>query len=74
MILLLSGVPLAACAATGLIVSFLQAATQIQEQTITYLVKIITLVIIIAVSHQWAVGMVCDYAAQIFEGIGAVGS
>lgn len=73
-ILLLSGVPLTACAITGLVVSFLQAATQIQEQTITYLVKLLTIVVIIAICHQWAIGLVTEYTTQILEGIGAIGS
>lgn len=45
LVVLLSGVPLAISAMTGLAVAIIQAATQIQEQSIAYLVKFLTLVI-----------------------------
>ena len=73
LIMLLSGLPLLCCAVTGLTVSFLQAATQIQEQTITYLVKLLTLVALLFVGSQSAIELICDYAAEIFQGIGAIG-
>ena len=72
-ILVLSGLPLLACALTGLIISFLQAATQIQEQTITYLVKLITLVVLICVASPAAVELLDDYSEKIFVGIGEIG-
>ena len=37
--LILSGPPIAAAALVGLVVAFLQAATQLQEQTFAYAIK-----------------------------------
>ncbi len=48
MVLFLSGVPLLATSVTGLLVSIFQAATQIQEQSLTYLIKFLTLAGILA--------------------------
>ena len=41
LVVILSGVPLAAASLAGLVVAVLQSATQIQEQSITYAVKFV---------------------------------
>ncbi len=42
LVLVLSAPPIVAASVVGLLVAFLQAATQLQEQTLTYAVKFIT--------------------------------
>ena len=42
LVLVLSAPPILAASVVGLLVAFLQAATQLQEQTLTYTVKFVT--------------------------------
>ena len=72
-ILLLSGLPLLACSATGLIVSLMQAVTQVQEQTITYCTKVITLLVVMVVFSEWSVATIQTFSLQIFESIARIG-
>jgi type III secretion protein S len=60
---LLSAVPLLMCSAVGLTVAILQAATQIQEQTIQYTLKLGVLVLACIFGGAWAL----DALVQLFE-------
>jgi len=51
----------------GVIVSVLQAATSIQEQTLSFIPKILAVVITAYVLMQWMMVVVLDYTRQIFE-------
>ena len=50
---LLSAIPLGGIAAVGLLTAVVQAATQIQEQTISYVIKITTFGVIVFVGGSW---------------------
>jgi type III secretion protein S len=45
LVLILSGPPIVAASIVGLVIAFLQAATQLQEQTLTYTLKFLTVVL-----------------------------
>jgi len=45
LVLVLSAPPIIAASVVGLIVAFLQAATQLQEQTTTYTLKFLTVIL-----------------------------
>jgi flagellar biosynthetic protein FliQ len=51
----------------GVIVSVLQAATSIQEQTLSFIPKILAVVITAYVLMQWMMVIVLEYTRQIFE-------
>lgn len=51
--LLLSMPPIIAAAAVGLIISLIQALTQIQEQTLPFAFKLIAVVISIFLTSRW---------------------
>lgn len=53
----------------GLIVSTFQAATQINEQTLSFLPRLVVTLLAIIGLGPWAVGMVVDYARDIFTNI-----
>lgn len=53
----------------GFIISLLQAVTQIQEQTLTFVPKMITVLLMIAFSAPWVSAMIVDYATQLWEKI-----
>jgi flagellar biosynthetic protein FliQ len=48
LVLLLSGPPLIASMVTGFVVSLLQAATQIQDQTLAFVPKLVVVMVVLA--------------------------
>ena len=53
MIFLCSGIPLLFSSAAGLMVAVIQTATQVQEQTILFLVKFCTVAALVALIGEW---------------------
>lgn len=57
----------------GLIVSVMQAVTQIQEQTLSFVPKIIGMVLIAIVTMPWMVSKLMTFSAQMFGPLPAGG-
>jgi flagellar biosynthetic protein FliQ len=55
--------------AVGLIVSVFQAATNIQEQTLTFIPKIIVTGVVVAVGGPWMLDQVVAYTQALFTSI-----
>ena len=68
-ILLTSGPLLVVALVTGLAVSIFQATTQIQEQTLAFVPKIVAVLVGIIFFGPWMLGQVTSYAADIFENL-----
>ncbi len=51
----------------GLIVSIFQATTQIQEQTLTYVPKILSVIAAIALFGSWMLRVLIEYTQNIFN-------
>jgi flagellar biosynthetic protein FliQ len=51
----------------GIIVSLLQAVTQIQEQTLTFIPKIVAMVAAAIFLMPWISHMLMDYATKVFS-------
>lgn len=68
-ILLASGPLLLVALITGLAVSIFQATTQIQEQTLAFVPKIIAVLVAIVFFGPWMLSHVTSYAADIFENL-----
>ncbi len=66
--LLLSLPMLLAALGTGLIISILQATTQIQEQTISFVPKIVATFAVLIASSTWLIAMISQFAIEIFAG------
>ncbi len=56
----------------GLLVSVFQAATQIQEQTLTFVPKLITIAAILLVGGSWMLNKVVIFTQQIMNMIANV--
>lgn len=67
LVLLLSGPPVVATAAVGLVIAFLQAATQLQEQTFAYALKFTTITITLFLTASLIGGTLITYANRIFD-------
>lgn len=50
----------------GMIVAVLQAVTQIHEQTISFILKLIVVVLVLLVGGGWMLETLQDYIRQIF--------
>ncbi len=66
LVLLLSMPPILVASITGLIVSLLQALTQIQEQTISFAVRLVAVVATILLTAGWLGDEMFDFADNIF--------
>ncbi|MBQ7176683.1 MAG: type III secretion system export apparatus subunit SctS [Victivallales bacterium] len=67
LILKLSLIPIIVATVVGLIVSLLQALTQIQEQTLGFAVKLITISITLMVASSWMGSELLLYTQDIFN-------
>ena len=56
----------------GLLISIFQATTQINEMTLTFVPKILAVVIVIIFAMPWMINMITDYARMLFEMIGTI--
>ncbi len=53
----------------GLIVSIIQATTQIQEQTLTFIPKLVAIALALLIFGPWMMSMMYDFTINIFENI-----
>lgn len=67
LILILSGPPIIISMILGLLVAIFQAATQIQEQTLAFTVKLFAVVITIIVMGPWLSSQILSFASTIFN-------
>ena len=67
LVLILSGPPIAAAAIVGLVIAFLQAATQLQEQTFAYALKFVAIVLALFVTGSMIGGTLYAYSNRIFS-------
>ncbi len=72
-VLLSSGPMLLAAMVVGLIVSIFQAATQINEQTMTFIPKIVAVFITLLIFGPWIMNLLLTFTAGIFTSIATVG-
>lgn len=69
-VMLLMAAPLLLAAlAVGLIVSVLQAATQINEMTLSFIPKLVAIFTALIVAGPWMVTYFVDYVRRLFESI-----
>ncbi len=53
----------------GLIVSVIQAVTQIQEQTLSFIPKILATFAILVIAGPWMLGQLVNYATELWLSI-----
>lgn len=54
---------------TGLIVSIFQAATQINEATLSFVPKLIAIFVTLIIAGPWMITMLTDYMRRLYESI-----
>jgi flagellar biosynthesis protein FliQ len=65
----IAGPLLLAALIIGLLVSIFQAVTQIQEQSLTLIPKIIGVAVVIVVLGPWMLGQLVSYTAALYTAI-----
>ena len=53
----------------GLVVSIFQAATQINEQTLSFIPKLVGIFVALVVAGPWMLSVMLDYMRQVFGNI-----
>lgn len=72
--LLLAAPMLLTSLVVGLVVSVLQAATQINEMTLSFIPKLLGTIAALIVAGPWMITFFVDYVRRLFESIpGAIG-
>jgi flagellar biosynthetic protein FliQ len=72
--LMLAAPMLLAALVVGLVVSILQAATQINEMTLSFIPKLIAMMAALVIAGPWMITFFVDYMRRMFEAIpGAIG-
>jgi len=66
LVLILAGPPVFVAAIVGLLIAFIQAATQLQEQTMHFAMKFVAITITLFVTASFAGGTLLRYCEQIF--------
>jgi flagellar biosynthetic protein FliQ len=65
LVLLTAAPMLGAGIVVGLIISIIQATTQIQEQTLSFVPKIVAIFIVMVLSFPWMMHLIMDFANKI---------
>jgi len=72
LVITISAAPMLAGMITGLVVSVLQATTQIQEQTLSFVPKMLAIFLTLAIAGPWMLWQAVRFAAAIFDSIALV--
>ena len=68
-VILVAGPMLLSGMIVGLVISIFQAATQINEMTMTFVPKILTVFIVLILSLPWAISLLTGFTTDMFARI-----
>ncbi len=69
-ILMVSAPMMLAGLIVGLIIGIFQAATQINEQTMTFAPKIVAVMVALILAAPWIINLVVSYTENLYQSIG----
>jgi flagellar biosynthesis protein FliQ len=69
MSLLIAAPVLLAGMVVGLVIGLLQAVTQIQEQTVAFVPKMVIMVLVLSFTMPWLLSQMVHYATELIAGI-----
>ncbi len=64
--LILTGPPVVTALLVGLTISILQATTQVQEQTLTFVPKLVSIVVMLGLMGPWMLSQLVSFASSIY--------
>lgn len=60
--------------AVGILVSLIQAVTQIQEQTLTFIPKLLSMAVIFVILLPWSISQLVQYLVGVLQGLPTLAS
>lgn len=67
---MLAGAPmLIASLVTGLLISIFQAATSINEMTLTFIPKLVVMFVVLVLTGPWTIQLLVDFTQRLFNNI-----
>ncbi len=66
LVLILSGPPVLAALIVGLMVSIMQATTQVQEQTLTFVPKLVAIILVLVLLGPLGMVELMDFTTNLF--------
>ncbi len=66
---LLAAPPLIISVVVGLIIAIMQAATQVHEQTLTFVPKLVAIGLTLVLLGPWMIETISDFTRRVFENI-----
>jgi len=69
LLILMVSIVLLPALAIGLLVSMFQAATQINEMTLSFIPKLLITLVVLALAGQWLLGMMVNFTTQLIQNI-----
>jgi flagellar biosynthesis protein FliQ len=72
LVLLLSAAPMLASLVIGLTIAMFQAVTQLQEQTLSYVPKVVAVLITLAIMGPWMITQTVRFAKSLFDSLAIV--
>jgi flagellar biosynthetic protein FliQ len=69
MTILVSAPLLGVALAAGLLIGVIQAATSINEMTLSFIPKLAALAVVLVITGGWQIGIMVDFTRRIFERI-----
>ena len=68
-VILISAPMLGLSLIVGLAISIFQATTQIQEQTLTFIPKLVAIIASVALFGSWMLGLLMEYSSNLYINI-----
>lgn len=72
LVLIVSGPPVVLSLVIGLLIALFQAVTQIQEQSLTFVPKVVVVFGVLAILGPWLGSALSEFAKLCFEGFATV--
>ncbi|MFS9381037.1 type III secretion system export apparatus subunit SctS [Citrobacter sp. ANG330] len=69
-VVLLSLPTVVAASVVGVLISLIQAVTQIQDQTVQFLIKLVVVSVVLVMTYSWMGNALISYTNLIFQQIG----
>ena len=73
LVILLTALPLSAAALAGFLTAVVQTATQIQEQSLSFLIKLGSVTAVLALLSRWLGGEVLAFSQEMIETVAYLG-
>jgi flagellar biosynthetic protein FliQ len=66
---MISGLVLLPALAVGLIIAMFQAATQINEMTLTFIPKLVVVGVVLMIAGNWMINLLMNFSINLIESI-----